>query len=218
MGRGKLIVIEGLDSVGKRTQCKLISERMKKEGMKVETISFPTYETRFGKLVRDYLDGKFGKKEEVSAEISSILYALDRYQHSEEIEGKLEKGISIIADRYSQSNAYQIAKVKEDEREELMKWQKNLESRLPPADAVVFLDMEVETARKLLNERAQSSGRKTDIHEKDENFQIEVRSVYLKEAQKEKWIVISCSEKGKLKNKEEIADRIYGALKEKRII
>ena len=52
--RGKLIVIDGSDGVGKATQTKLLIERLKKQKVRVETLDFPQYsENFFGTLLRD---------------------------------------------------------------------------------------------------------------------------------------------------------------------
>ena len=55
---GKLIVIEGSDCSGKETQTKLLVERLKKEGVKVATLSYPRYDTPTGKIIGACLLGK----------------------------------------------------------------------------------------------------------------------------------------------------------------
>ncbi len=40
MKKGKFIVIDGTDGSGKATQVKLLAERLKKEGKKVEIVDF----------------------------------------------------------------------------------------------------------------------------------------------------------------------------------
>jgi thymidylate kinase len=47
MKKGKFIVIDGTDGSGKATQVKLLAERLKKEGKKVEIVDFPEYYDNF---------------------------------------------------------------------------------------------------------------------------------------------------------------------------
>lgn len=56
--KGKLIVIEGTDCSGKETQTKLLMERLKKDGEKVATLSFPMYDTPSGRIIGACLLGK----------------------------------------------------------------------------------------------------------------------------------------------------------------
>ena len=98
--RGNFIVFEGTDSCGKKTQSNLLAEKLKKQGKKVEIIRFPTYQkSALGVFVSKYLKGDFGSKEEITPEIGSMFYALDRYQFKEELDKKLNSGVNIIADR-----------------------------------------------------------------------------------------------------------------------
>ena len=56
MNQGRLIVIEGAsDGVGKTTQFRLLKENLIKDGEQVITHHFPTYGTKQGALVQDYL-------------------------------------------------------------------------------------------------------------------------------------------------------------------
>jgi dTMP kinase len=209
---GKLIVIEGTDAVGKATQSKLLAAKLASFGKPAEIINFPTYGSEFGKLIKDYLQGGLGGRDALSPEVVSLLYALDRYQYLGRLEKMLSSGKYIICNRYSQSNLYQAAKIpKGKKRDEFIGWFNTVEKRLPKADAVVFLSLPPAVSRKLLISR----GEKIDIHEKDMRFQVEVRGLYLKEAKRQKWIVIDCALAGGLKSKAELANGIFSALKKK---
>lgn len=85
-------MIEGTDGSGKTVQTELLSERIKKNGRRVELISFPQYGKRSAALVEDYLTGKFGKAEEVGPYRASIFYACDRYAASEQIRQWIREG------------------------------------------------------------------------------------------------------------------------------
>ncbi len=152
--RGKLIVIEGISSAGKKTQAELLLARLKSEGIKAELMHFPTYEkTLFGSLVGKYLAGEFGAKEEI-IEVACLLYALDRYQFKKQIEEKLANNVFLVLDRYSQSNmGFQGAFFKGAEFNKMIDWIECVESRLPKADAVVFLDTPRKITEKLIEKR-----------------------------------------------------------------
>ena len=80
-----LIVIDGIDGSGKQTQTELLKHKLISKGKKVITYEFPNYSTFFGKIIRDYLDGKFGDSTKVDAKLISILYALDRFEVGKEM-------------------------------------------------------------------------------------------------------------------------------------
>ncbi len=219
---GKLIVFEGIDSSGKKTQTELLIKKLKREKKKVRTLHFPAYKTRFGRIIGEYLKGGFGKKEELSPEIGCLMYAIDRYQFKDILEKGLKHGIYFVLDRYTQSNIFQIAKGKKSERNALLEWLWNIESRLPKANAVVFLDVNPEIARKLLKKRKTKiklkGKNRRDIHEEDIKFQGTVRGVYLDVAKKRKWIVVNCYKKDEMRTKEEIGNDVYKKLKNTKII
>ncbi len=58
--RGKLIALEGIDGSGKRTQLDLLAGALDARGLPTFRISFPRYESFYGKLVGQYLNGEFG--------------------------------------------------------------------------------------------------------------------------------------------------------------
>jgi len=220
---GKIIVFEGLDSSGKKTQTELLESRLKKEGRKVVTFHFPSYQkTRFGELISKYLKGEFGAKEEISPEIGSLLYALDRYQFKKEIEKALEEGAIVILDRYTPSNIYQAAKMEGEKRFELWEWIKSVESRLPKADIIIFLDVPPQITQKLFAGREVKNAlveTGKDIHESDIKYQEKVRELYLEIGRREEWVLINCcTEKGgrlELRSPQEIHEEIFKKLKEK---
>ncbi|WP_090646389.1 dTMP kinase [Paenibacillus sp. UNC496MF] len=55
----KIVAIEGLDKSGKATQTKLLREALEQQGHKVATSEFHRYDTPTGKLVMDWLTGKY---------------------------------------------------------------------------------------------------------------------------------------------------------------
>ena len=57
IGKGKFIVIEGLDGSGKTTQTKILTEKLQKKGITVVNQAEPTSH-EFGKMCREVLSGR----------------------------------------------------------------------------------------------------------------------------------------------------------------
>lgn len=215
---GKIIVIEGSDGSGKKTQTKLLMERLKAAGYKVVTMSFPQYDKPTGQKVRDYLDGKLGSLDKVDPKVACKLYADDRLAAKDQINKWLESGINIVFDRWMESNmAHQAAKFKENEREDIIDWIRNLEInqyKLLKSDLVIYLDLPVEYNQKAM----EKEGRIKDIHESNVPYLLKVEDTYRWLASKnENWKIIDClkdSPSGKIrKSIEEINDEIWNIIK-----
>jgi dTMP kinase len=190
-GDGKrFIVIEGLDGSGKSTQINLLLKELKERGTACEYLHFPrTGVGYYGELVARFLRGDLGPLESVHPYLVALIYAGDRYDAGDMIRGWLDKGITVVADRYVISNiAFQCAKLgTEGERDLLRDWILDFEYRyhgIPRPDINIFLDVPFHfTARKLRSEREGEDRKylngKPDIHEQDLDFQQKVRQVYL---------------------------------------
>ena len=72
--KGKLIVLEGTDSSGKTTQYNELVKKLNENGKEIVQYHFPKHGNLFGEVVDNYLMGKFGKKEDLSAEFVAMLY------------------------------------------------------------------------------------------------------------------------------------------------
>jgi dTMP kinase len=119
--RGKLIALEGIDGSGKRTQLDLLARDLDGRGLATLRISFPRYESSFGKLVARYLNGEFGSLETFDPHLSALLYAGDRLEAKAELESALAAGKIVLADRYIGSNlAHQSERVPPERREEFL--------------------------------------------------------------------------------------------------
>ncbi|MFH0973736.1 MAG: dTMP kinase [Candidatus Micrarchaeota archaeon] len=213
--RGRLIVFEGLDASGKHTQCVLLLAKLKSLGLRTAFYAFPAYDTRYGKLIARYLAGEFGPKDALSPKAVAALYALDRAQFRDAISRDLKSGKTVVCDRYVQSNLYQAAKLPREQRPKFEAWAQRLEASAPAADAVVFLDVPVARGREMLRKR----GRKIDVHEADAAYQKEVQQEYLLAAKREKnWVVVECAARGRMLSREEIAERVWAALKKRGIL
>lgn len=195
MKRGKFIVIEGIDGSGKATQANLLTERLKTQKYQTETIDFPQYGTKSAGLVEEYLNGKYGKAEDVNPEIHSIFYAVDRYDGGFKIRNWLSEDKVVICDRYTFSNVgHAGAKIPN-----LNKWKKytdwvcDLEFNffnIPKPDIVIILKNTAKrgkhfsgniTDEKKLKKKALYLGeKKQDIHEKNERHLDNAMKSYLR--------------------------------------
>ena len=205
------IVFEGLDGAGKSTQIKLLTSYLEKSGKKVFSMHFPqTAANRFGGLVARFLRGEFGENNQVDPYLVAAIYAGDRYDAREMLINIIKEYDYVIVDRYVASNiAFQCAKIENlQEKAKLMDWILDLEFslyQLPKPDQTFFFDVPLSFTKKKLDEertgedRAYLQGKK-DIHEKDINFQSEVRKVYLNLCEKDNdYLRIHCeSETGEI--------------------
>src|SRR6202045_2729008 len=101
---GKLIAIEGIDGSGKRTQVGLLEKALTAKGHAIYSTGFPQYDSWFGKMVGQFLNGDFGALETVDPHFSALLYAGDRFEAKQELSSALDQGQLILADRYIASN------------------------------------------------------------------------------------------------------------------
>ena len=208
---GSFIVVEGSDASGKHTQAKLLAEKLKSNGFSIKKIAFPRYDKFFGKLVRRYLVGGFGSIEEISPEIPSMLYALDRYDAAKEIEDALSNGKIVVCDRFTASNiAHQAAKFPKEKQQEFIKWVEAVESRLPSPSLTIYLDVPVSFSQKLMEKQ----GRKKDLHEKNVSYLQSVRNVYLELAKRKNWFKVDCVKENKLLSIEEIHSIVWEKVKQ----
>lgn len=100
------ITFEGIDFCGKSTQLKLLSDYLKKKGIKVISIREPGG-TKISEKIRDVLLDKKNKKMFIETEL--LLFSSSRAQLVREIIlPKLKNGIFVISDRFHDSSiAYQ---------------------------------------------------------------------------------------------------------------
>ncbi len=228
--KGKLIVIEGIDSSGKTTQLTLLKDFLKSQNKSFQTIHFPQYnESFYGKMLASFLRGELGQLEQVNPYIISVIYALDRAEAKEKIERWLQDGEIIIASRYATSNmAHQAGRLSKNEREKFIDWDTELEytiNKIPREDLVILLDMPHKLALALMenDDRTKSlykKGEKKDMVEKSEAYSKSSEEVY-------KWLagkfphwkrVAAVDKQGKLRTRLAIHEEIKRVLEEKDII
>lgn len=196
----KFIVLEGLDGSGKGTQIELLKEYLTSLGKRVRVIDFPDYASDGSMLVRMYLDGKLGQSPaDTNAYAASMFFAADRYVSyvTGWREDYLKDDTYIIANRYTTANAYhQLSKMPESDWDSFLNWLWDFEFGklgLPSPDRVILLDMPESVSSALVRSRSAETGRKIDIHEKDEGYLLACRRAANYTAQKCGWTVIKCA-------------------------
>ena len=168
MKKGIIIVLDGMDGVGKNTQSKLIIEKLKEKHDKVAMFSFPNYDSDSSILVRKFLSGEV-KLDNVFA--VSIAYALDRYiTYTKDIKKLYEKGYIIVLDRFYLSNIlYQLHKIETYGRKmEYIDFVRRLEIEsleLPIPDKSIILYSDPEVSNNMINGRYNNDDSMRDIYE-----------------------------------------------------
>lgn len=182
-----IIVIEGGDQAGKKTQTAMLANALKKRKIKTKTFSFPDYKTPIGKEIAKYLAGK----RKFPPQVIHCLLAANRWERLDDILEAQSKNSVLIMNRYYQSNlVYGLANGMKQ------KWLENLDAGLPKADLVILLDVsQTESFKRKKTNR--------DKFEKNELFLRKISNIYRATAKKKNWKIIDAS-KPKIQVHEEI--------------
>lgn len=223
--KGKIIVIEGTDCSGKETQTSLLVQRMRREGRKIERLSFPAYDSPTGRIVggpylgKKYIcDGYFPEgADKVDPKVACLYYAADRRYHRQEILDLIDQGIDVVLDRYVESNmGHQGGKIfDKEERLKLYEDLANLEYgflELPKPDLTIFLYVPYKKVAELRNGRVEPA----DQHEANPLHIRNAEHAYLELASLHNYKKVNCVEKGgKLRDIEDVHEEIYNIVKKK---
>ena len=196
--RGKLVVLEGIDGSGKRTQLEMLARAMQTRGIAHATIGFPRYEGFFGRMVAQYLNGEFGTLVDVDPHFSALLYAGDRFENKKLLESYLAEGKLVLADRYIASNlAHQGARVPPKRFPEFLRWLEKLEYglyALPEEDLVIHLHLSAARAQKLVGKkRARNyTRRRRDLQEASLAHLQSASRIFERLARRRNWATVEC--------------------------
>ena len=216
MKNGKIIVIEGAcDGIGKTTQFKMLKDRLEKDGKKVISHHFPSYETYQGIPVEKYLSGEYGEPKELSPYFVNSLYAMDRgITWYTDLKEKYDKGNIILLDRYTTSSLiYQSALIDDiEEKKKFIDYVIDFEYNkigIKKPDTVVFLCAPFDLVSEMRNSRKQNEGISNDIHEKNLEFMKKVYENALFISNYLSWNIIECSSNNEMKSIDDIHENIY---------
>jgi dTMP kinase len=172
--KGHLIVFEGMDKAGKGTQCKLFQEFANNEGKNSIIIDFPDYKTILGKEIKKFLH----QKNRFPLEVQHILLSANRWEKKDVLINILNSGITIIMDRYYQSNlAYGISNGLD------LDWLINLDKGLPKEDLVFVLEINPNVSKKRVMKNR-------DIFEENMELLIKVKKNYRELSKMYGWYLI----------------------------
>jgi dTMP kinase len=195
---GKLIAIEGIDGSGKRTQVGLLEKALTASGHPVYSTGFPQYDSWFGKMVGQFLNGDFGALESVDPHFSALLYAGDRFEAKFRLETALNQGKAVLVDRYIGSNlAHQTARVRAEERPAFIDWIEHLEYNiynLPRESLVLYLRVPPRQAQELVGRKSPRSYTKVkqDLLEASLHHLEAAAAMYDQLSRRPNWATISC--------------------------
>lgn len=172
---GSLIVIDGTDGAGKKTQHDLLIARLKAEGIDYEPFDFPQYGNPSAWYVERYLNGDFGTLDEIGPKQASMFYAMDRFAAKSAMLSALASGKLLVMNRYVLSNmAHQGGKIANPtKRREFFVWLDELEHGIfgiprPTLNIILAIDVDALQARiDTKEERIYLEGKRRDIHEDD---------------------------------------------------
>jgi len=218
---GRLIAIEGIDGSGKRTQIDLLHQAIAaaEGGNSVYSTGFPQYDSWFGKMVGQFLNGELGALEVVDPHFTALLYAGDRFEAKPKIEAALNAGKIVLIDRYIGSNlAHQTARVAPEKRSDFRRWIEHLEYNiydLPREDLILYLRVPPAEAQKLVAQKSKRSytSAKQDLLEASLRHLQEAAAIYDQLARSEPWVTIECFHltRGEMRSPQEIARDVLAA-------
>ena len=189
-----IIVIEGSDQAGKKTQSELLALALKKSKIRTKVFSFPDYTTPLGREINRFLHGK----RKFPPQVIHCLLAANRWEKIAEIQKAHSENSVIIMNRYYQSNlVYGVANGLN------LKWLQGLDAGLPEADLVIVLD--VSQKESFLRKKA-----RRDRFENDTVFLKKISKTYKTLAKKLGWQVIDAS-----KSKSQVHQEIMRVLSKK---
>lgn len=222
-----LIAFEGIDGSGKNTQARKLQTRLTEafdEALRTKPreecdftgcslFSFPTYDTSvFGPHVKRYLRGDMGPLNANDPFLTSLLYAIDRYESRDLLRHLLDDcDVLVLCDRYVPSNiAHQCAKEIPVRRHQLAQYIEATEYgvfRMPEPTMVILLDLTAEQS--FLRTHARDD--QPDLHQDSLDYMAKVRAVYLElEDTYVRWHLVKCfDDEGKDRSVEEIHAEIW---------
>ncbi|MDR1240525.1 MAG: thymidylate kinase [Oscillospiraceae bacterium] len=213
---GKIIVIEGLDGSGKKTQSRILADQLSERGHNVKIISIPNYKSLSSGPLRIYLQGGLSENAfDVNAYAASSFFAVDRFINYIKFwkDFYQKKDSILICDRYTTSNMiYQLAKIKRECWDEFLEWLIEYEYKkleIPEPDAVVYLKIPLKISQELMKIRYKGDISRRDLHESDEKYLVECELAAQYSSRKFNWNIIDCLDKNeKIDTTERISNKI----------
>ena len=212
---GKIIIIEGTDGSGKKTQSDLLLKYLCGKYSNVRKQSFPNYESDSSAPIKMYLGGELGSTDTLDAYQASSLFAVDRLCTWQSLKQFYNKDGILVFDRYVQSNMiHQAGKIADEtEKQKFLKWIDEYEFsylKLPRPDEIIFLNMPPDMSIALAHSRSEyKNGQKQDIYEQDSTHLYNAYNTGIAIAKQFGWTIIDCVDnQNRLKSIDEIQNEI----------
>ena len=217
---GILITIEGIDGSGKNTQARLLEQSLVSLGHRVFFTGFPQYDSWFGSMVSQFLNGELGALDSVDPRFAALLYAGDRFEAKTQLEDALKEGKIVLCDRYVASNlAHQVARTPADRRSEMLRWIEHLEYTiygLPRENLILYLRVPPAEAQKLVAKKTPRSytNAKLDLQENNLKHLEDAAEMYDMLSRSRPWATIQCfdAQRGAIRLPEEISAETLAAV------
>jgi len=174
---GKLIVIYGINNIGKSTQAKKLYQSLLDKGYPAEFIKYPVYHLKpFGPMINDYL--RNNNPHNLSPRAFQLIHLLNKFHYQEELKKKLASGAIIIAEDYrATSISWGVGAGVNEE------FLTSTNTVLLDEDIVFLLD----------GERFLDGIEKGHTHEENHALFSGVRSTLLKLASEKNWIMVNAN-------------------------
>lgn len=217
-----LISFDGLDSSGKATQARLLTEHLATKGIQSAKFRSPDYETTSGKELKLRLQNKRGDWQYTPWREKMGYFTANRAEHRDEVIAMLERDAIVVYDRYVPSSvAFMIGEAGEGHvsaelRREVQQAVEHLEyteNNMPKEDVSIFFDIPPKVAIDLLKGRKDNHG---DENEYTDYLSVQeaLHSEYVRMAKEnpEHILRVVCMEEERLRTIEEIALLVRRAL------
>ncbi|MDF1497790.1 MAG: hypothetical protein P1P85_00325 [Patescibacteria group bacterium] len=176
--KGKLIVLYGINNLGKTTQANMIVDYFNKKNINTEYIKYPIYNQKpTGKLINEYLRG--GNPNNFNPREFQILQYVNKVNFENTLKKKLNNGVNIIAEDYSGTSIAWGASAGVD-----IKFLEYLYSFAYKEDLAILFD----------GKRFTDSIEKNHKHENNNVLIERVRQVHLELAEKYNWQKIDANQ------------------------
>ena len=175
--KGKLIVLYGVNNIGKTTQARKLISYLNSKKYKVHHFKIPVYNIKpTGPIINKILRSK---KQEISEEEFQKLYAQNRKDYQPIVKEKLSKGYMVVAEDYVGTGlAWGWAKGAQ------LNYLKNINKGIIKENLAILLD----------GKRFIKSKEKIHIHETNSQLVQKARKTHLKLAKEYNWKVLDANE------------------------
>lgn len=175
--KGKLIVLYGINNLGKTTQAKILVEKLKKEGFEAEYIKYPLYNlSPSGIILNDYL--RLGNSYRLTPREAQIMYVINRTQYEPELTKKINSGVIIVAEDYIGTGLAWGMGADIDEN-----FLKHINTHLLKEDLAILMD----------GQRFSAAIEKNHEHESNDELINKVKLTHLKLANEHNWPIVNAN-------------------------